>query len=78
MNRVTARNRARAHLSSIFDWYDEDFDRPFRVASSRAAFLALYRDALGIDEGTAAKLAADAIEVDFLDYDWSLNRSVDR
>jgi hypothetical protein len=66
------------NLSSIFDWYADDFDLPFRGATSRAAFLALYRDALGIDAATAAKLAAGEIKVDFLDYDWSLNRSVDR
>ncbi len=66
------------YLSSIFDWYADDFDLPFRGASSRAAFLALYRDALGIDAATAAKLAAGAIDVDFLDYDWSLNRKVDQ
>jgi hypothetical protein len=81
--RDRSRNRfdARAgtlYLSSIFDWYADDFDLPFRGATSRAAFLALYRDALGIDAATAAKLAAGEIEVDFLDYDWSLNRSVDR
>jgi hypothetical protein len=63
------------YLSSIFKWYADDFDLPFRGASSRSAFLALYRDALGIDAATAAKLAAGEIEVDFLDYDWSLNRS---
>ncbi len=63
------------YLSSIFDWYADDFDLPFRGAASRAAFLALYRDALGIDAATAANLAAGEIEVEFLDYDWSLNRS---
>lgn len=63
------------YLSSIFDWYANDFDLPFRGASSRATFLTLYRDELGIDAATAAKLAAGEIEVEFLDYDWSLNRS---
>jgi hypothetical protein len=76
-NRFDARTST-LYLSSIFDWYADDFDLPFRQASSRAAFLALYRDPLGIDAATAAKLAAGEIEVDFLDYDWSLNRRVDR
>lgn len=78
--RDRSRNRfdakaGKLYLSSIFDWYADDFDLPFRGATSRAAFLALYRDALGIDAATAANLAAGKIEVDFLDYDWSLNRS---
>lgn len=81
--RDRSRNRfdagdATLYLSSIFDWYAEDFDRPFRGGSSLGAFLARYRHALDIDDGTAAKLEAGAIEIDFLDYDWSLNRRVDR
>jgi hypothetical protein len=66
------------HLSRIFDWYGKDFERPFRGNSSLGAFLARYREALGLDADSAAKLAAGAIEIDFLDYDWSLNRSLDQ
>jgi hypothetical protein len=62
------------YLSKIFDWYGEDFTRGFRGTASVAAFAAHYRQELGIDEMTARKLAAGDIEIDFLDYDWSLNR----
>lgn len=62
------------HLSRIFDWYGEDFDLPFRGARSMAGFLALYREPLGMDEGAVAELAAGEIDIEFLDYDWSLNR----
>lgn len=62
------------YVSPIFDWYDEDFDRPFRGATSLAGFLVLYRDALGMDEGAAKRLASGAIDIEFLDYDWSLNK----
>lgn len=72
-NRFDADSRT-LYLSRIFDWYGEDFDLPFRGARSMAAFLALHREALGIDDRAAAELAAGAIEIEFLDYDWSLNR----
>lgn len=62
-------------LSPIFDWYGKDFDKPFRRAASVAAFVALYREAIGIDASTAARLADGEIGVEFLEYDWSLNRS---
>ena len=60
--------------ADTFDWYAEDFERPFRGARSLAAFLALYRDALDMDESASTRLTSGAIDLEFLDYDWSLNR----
>lgn len=70
--RDRSRNRADAakqtvYLSKIFDWYGDDFAMPFRGATSLPQFLALYASALGIDPS--------GFEIDYLDYDWNLNRS---
>ena len=60
-------------VSSIFKWYRGDFEKGWRGASSLPAFLALYRQALGLDETAAGRLASGGIDIDFLDYDWRLN-----
>lgn len=62
------------YLSSILDWYAEDFERPFRGGASVGAFVARFAEPLGIDAATAQHLVAGDIEIEFLDYDWSLNR----
>ncbi len=60
-------------LSSIFDWYAGDFETGWRGAESVAGFVALYSDALGADAALTARLKAEEIEIDYLDYDWALN-----
>ncbi len=53
------------HLTRLYDWYGGDFEQ---VAGSVLAYVARYRDDL------AADLAAGhEPEIEFLDYDWSLN-----
>ncbi len=64
LNRIPAGEGAIA-LSKIFKWYGEDFGGSDAAIQ---AFLAPYF------EGTVReKLEAGAYEIDFLDYDWSLN-----
>ncbi len=63
------------HVSSIFKWYREDFEKGWRGAASLGQFLALYRQPLGLDEGTANRLSPNGIDIEFLDYDWRLNRT---
>ena len=70
--RDTSKNRFDAAartlwLSSIFDWFDEDFER---AAGSVQAFVARYAD-----EPTARAIQDGRVRVQFLDYDWSLNGS---
>ena len=65
---------ASLYLSRILDWYAEDFERPFRGGASVGAFAARYAEQLGLDAATARRLAAGEIDIEFLDYDWSLNR----
>jgi hypothetical protein len=61
------------YLSAIFDWYGSDFETGWRGTDTVAAFAARYADALGVPADTVAKLAADEVEIEFLDYDWALN-----
>ena len=60
-------------LSPIFNWYAGDFETGWRGSESVAAFVALYADAIGADPALAARLKADDVEIDYLDYDWALN-----
>jgi len=53
------------HLSSIFKWFREDFEK---ASGSLPAFIARY-----VDPETAAALAEPGVRLEFLDYDWSLN-----
>lgn len=64
----------RLQVSSIFKWYREDFEGGWHGARSLAAFLALYGDALALDTTQRQQLAQGATEIEFLDYDWRLNR----
>lgn len=57
-------------VSSIFDWYREDF---VQAAGSLGKYLARYADALGVPEDKRDALRAGEIPIEFLDYDWSLN-----
>lgn len=63
-NRFDAGSRT-LHLSSIFKWFREDFERAARTLPE---FVARYSD-----EQTARALRSGNVRVDFLDYDWSLN-----
>lgn len=56
-------------LSPIFDWYEADFgadDPPFD-------FLRQHADSLANDPAAQAALRAGALELEYSDYDWSLN-----
>ncbi len=58
-------------LSSIFKWYGEDFER----AGGLNRFLAAQGEALGLAETQRQALRDGRLEIDFLDYDWRLNRA---
>lgn len=58
-------NAKTAHLSAIFNWFDEDF----RGAGSTQRFIARY----AADPVVANALAADRFKVEWIDYDWNLN-----
>lgn len=71
------RNRLRGdrlEVSSIFKWYREDFERGWGGYHSLPAFLSAHAAALGLSPGQAAQVLRGDIDIDFLDYDWKLNR----
>ncbi len=70
-NRVT---KDGLQISSIFDWYRGDFEQGWRNADTLEEFLALYADALKLGPDAEAQLRAGTLTVDFLDYDWALNK----
>ena len=63
-NRFDAAARV-LHLSSIFTWFHEDFER---AAGTLVGYVARYAD-----EPTAAGIREPGVRVEFLEYDWSLN-----
>ena len=55
-----------AHLSAIFDWYRGEFEE---AAGSLESFVAGFVD----DASVRERLRHGEFEIEFLDYDWSLN-----
>lgn len=72
-NRYDAAERT-LYLSHIFDWYESDFEHGWLGADSVAAFVGHYASELGLDETQATVLTAGDVDIEYLDYDWSLNR----
>jgi len=60
-------------LSPIFRWYREDFEQGWHGADTLQAFLALYADALSLDQSMRQQLLQKNIRLSFDRYDWSLN-----
>ena len=54
-------------LSSIFDWFEEDFEPGGGV-------VATLLDYLPPDVAAVMRSQRDEFEIEYLDYDWSLNR----
>ncbi len=60
-------------ISSIFDWYAEDFAQGWRGYDSLHDFFRAYADWITDDTAAAASLAEGKLKIEFLDYDWKLN-----
>ncbi len=72
----TSRNYAKGdtvYLSAIFKWYGDDFTQGFAGADSVEAFLLLYPNALQLNAEQQAAAKKQQLDIDFLDYNWSLN-----
>lgn len=64
------------HLSKIFDWYREDFERDngsWRGTSTLNEFILLYKDAMQLTDAQVSALKNDTADIEYLDYDWALN-----
>ncbi len=59
-------------ISKIFDWYGEDFEKH---AGGVNAFLLRYSNKTGLSQADMAYIQKNRLKIDFLDYDWSLNRT---
>lgn len=61
-------------VSSIFKWYREDFEKGWSGYNSLEGFFNQYADILGLSQSQQAELKAGDIDIEFLDYDWRLNK----
>lgn len=68
-NRLTGQT---LEVSSIFKWYGDDFALN---GQGIAAYLASQAEALGLTPSQVQQLLDEHIEIEFLDYDWQLNRT---
>ena len=59
-------------VSSIFKWYRDDFDQDRHGLSG---YLAGQAEALGLTSNRRQQLLDKQIAIEFLDYDWQLNRT---
>ena len=69
----TSRNRMTGdelQISKIFDWYKADFTANDQ---SLTDFFRQYSDVMQLSESQQIRLQNHTIEIEFLDYDWSLN-----
>lgn len=63
-------------LSSIFKWYREDFEKGWKGYSSLEQFLVDHAADLSLTLEEVQKLKDKDMSIRFLDYDWSLNRTL--
>jgi hypothetical protein len=76
--RDRSRNRFNAdvgtlEISSIFDWYAEDFGKGWRGYDSREDFFRTHADWITGDTKDVGRLVEGPLKIKFLDYDWDLN-----
>lgn len=72
-NRYNAQTN-RLEVSKIFDWYKQDFESGWHGWNSLNDFFAHYADKLTDTQEARQAVAAGNVDVDFLDYNWNLNR----
>jgi hypothetical protein len=71
-----SRNRLDGRLlkvSSLFKWYDEDFEKGWLSIESLEQFFADRQEDLGLTKEQAEQVLTGKIKIEFLDYDWKLN-----
>lgn len=62
------------HLSSIFKWYREDFEKGWMNYHSLESFLLNYASALSLSADKQNALKLKKLNIEFLSYDWRLNK----
>ncbi len=71
-NRFDA-SSGRLKVSSIFDWYAEDFTKGWRGYNSLQEFFRMHADWVTDDAQSGKRLRDGGVTIDFLNYDWNLN-----
>ncbi len=66
-------NKDTLEVSSIFKWYKEDFEQGWMGFGSLEDVFIKYADALQLSHKDIQKLKTQDLDIDYLDYDWSLN-----
>lgn len=72
-----SRNRfaeGKLQVSKIFDWYGGDFALGHQGIASLPAFFGMHAEQLADDPAARTQIAAGKLPIEFLDYDWSLNK----
>jgi len=64
-------------ISSLFKWYRQDFEKGWFGYRTLGQFLADHGEPLGLDKEMAEKVRSGLVGIDFLEYDWKLNRKSD-
>jgi hypothetical protein len=62
-------------LSSIFKWYREDFEKGWKGYTSLDAFIRHYASFMSLPDSVNAALDNKKADIEFLDYDWALNKT---
>ena len=65
-------------VSSIFDWYEADFEHGWRNYHSLNSFIYIYAEWFSKDQEILKLLQSGDFEIDFLPYDWRLNSIISR
>ncbi len=71
------RNRVEGNalrLSPIFKWYREDFEKGWHGFNRLEDFLMVHAEDLGLSKSMMKKLNNGDADIEFLDYDWRLNK----
>jgi hypothetical protein len=78
-------DRSRNHLdadslqvSSIFKWYEEDFQKGWLGLQSLPDFFIQHKDALGLTASDVDRLRSGDLKIKYLRYDWRLNAPFNR
>ena len=68
-------SNGRLYVSSIFNWYEEDFEQGWIGVDSVSDFLSRYSEMLELDVVAKSALNSGNLSIRFLRYDWGLNRA---
>lgn len=64
------------HLSSIFKWYEKDFKKGLKGYKSLKGFVMMNADHIAKDPKELALIKSGKFDIDYTDYDWTLNDSI--